>query len=71
MGLFIKVEVDAAKCTPDGGAQLVEVCPVNVFSLAKGRVVTDPEAEDECTLCGLCLNLYPEGAVRVRRLYRE
>jgi NAD-dependent dihydropyrimidine dehydrogenase PreA subunit len=71
MGVFIKVEIDEAKCAPDGGARLIPICPVKVFSLVEGRVVTDPENEDECTLCGLCLNVYPEGAVTVRRLYRE
>jgi len=71
MGIFIKVEIDPALCAPDGGRRLVSVCPVNVFVLDQERVVTDPENEDECTLCGLCLNLYPPGAVVVRRLYRE
>jgi NAD-dependent dihydropyrimidine dehydrogenase PreA subunit len=71
MGVFIQVRVDEKACAPDGGAKLVEVCPVNVFSLVEGRIVTEPEAEDECTLCGLCLSLYPKGSVTVRRLYRE
>jgi ferredoxin len=71
MGIFISVEVEPALCSPDGGAKLVNVCPVNVFELAEGQVVIDSENEDECTLCGLCLNVYPAGAVRVRRLYRE
>jgi len=71
MGIFIKVEVSPARCIPDGGAKLVNVCPVNVFSLVDGKVVTDPENEDECTLCGLCLDAYPAGGVVLRRLYRE
>lgn len=71
MGIFVRVSIDEEACAPDGGARLVEVCPVNVFSLVEGRVVTDPEAEDECTLCGLCLDQYPQGSVTVRRLYRE
>jgi len=71
MGVFIKLEIDRTKCAPDGGASLVAVCPVKVFSFEAGRVLTDPENEDECTLCDLCLSIYPEGAVRVRRLYRE
>ena len=71
MGIFIKVEIDQSKCAPDGGAKLVDVCPVNVFSEGDGSVIADPENEDECTLCGLCLNIYSEQAVTIRRLYRE
>jgi len=71
MGIFVKVEIDPTRCAPDGGAKLVNICPVNVFGLAEGKVVTDAENEDECTLCGLCLDAYPAGAVVVRRLYRE
>lgn len=71
MGLFIRVEVDESRCMPDRGARLAGLCPVNVFSWVEERLVIDPENEDECTLCGLCLAVYPEGAVNVRRLYRE
>lgn len=71
MGMFIKVEIDEAKCAPDSGARLVSICPVKVFSLQGGRVVTEPDNEDECTLCSLCLDAYPEGALTIRRLYRD
>ena len=71
MGIFIRVEIDEDLCAPDRGAGLVDICPVNIFTLVGGRIVSDPENEDECTLCGLCLGVYPEGAVTVRRLYRE
>lgn len=71
MGMFIKVEIDEAKCTLDGGIKLVSVCPVKIFDLRNGRVVIEPDNEDECTLCGLCLEIYPKGAVTIRRLYRD
>jgi ferredoxin len=71
MGVFIQVEIDESLCGPDRGRRLVDVCPVSVFAWQDGRVVTDPENEDECTLCELCLNAYPAGAVTIRRLYRE
>jgi NAD-dependent dihydropyrimidine dehydrogenase PreA subunit len=71
MGIFIRVEIDRTQCAPDDGAKLLRVCPVNVFSMVDGLVVTNLENEDECTLCGLCLKVYPEGAVIIRRLYRE
>ncbi len=69
MGIFIKVDVDRGRCSERDLARLAEVCPVNVFSLADGRPVTDPDNEDECTLCGLCVRACPEGAVIIRRLY--
>lgn len=71
MGMFIRLELDEAKCTPDGGIKLVNVCPVKIFDLEQGRVTIEPDNEDECTLCGLCLEIYPKGAVTIRRLYRD
>jgi ferredoxin len=71
MGTFIRVEINEELCAPDRGARLVELCPVNIFSQVGGRIVADPGNEDECTLCELCLQVYPKGAVIVRRLYRE
>jgi NAD-dependent dihydropyrimidine dehydrogenase PreA subunit len=71
MGIFIRVEVDRARCGPDGGRRLVGVCPVNIFVDVAHGVDVDPEMEDECTLCGLCLTICSEGAVRIRRLYVE
>jgi len=71
MGVFIRVEIAEGRCTPDLGRKLVDVCPVDVFVWTEGRVAMDPDNEDECTLCGLCLQAYPEGAVRILRLYAE
>ena len=71
MGMFINVELDDEQFTLDGGIKLVNVCPVKIFDLEKGRVTIEPDNEDECTLCGLCLEIYPKGAVTIRRLYRD
>jgi Fe-S-cluster-containing hydrogenase component 2 len=71
MGTFIRIEINEELCTPDWGARLAEICPVNIFSQVGGKIVADPENEDECTLCELCLEIYPTGAVTVHRLYRE
>ncbi len=71
MDLFIKLELDESRCIPDRGARLVGLWPVNVFAWVEGHIAIDSENEGECTLCGLCLAVYPEGAVSVRRLYRE
>lgn len=71
--LFINVEVDAA-VAKDAAAvkKLVEVCPVNIFAEADVGVLAIVEKNlDECTLCELCLEAAPAGAVKVKKLYGE
>ena len=71
-GTFIDVEVDAAVAKDAAIAKkLAEVCPVAIFAQERDgslRIVEDNL--DECTLCDLCLAAAPQGAVRVRKLYR-
>lgn len=71
MSMFIRVEVD-----PEEGARtevakrLVEVCPVDIFSLSQdGSVQTVEGNMDECTLCDLCIEAAPRGSVKVIKLY--
>ena len=69
-GMFIQVEVrEPSDADPDLAAKLAEVCPVDIFSDAGGRVEIIAENLDECVLCRLCLDAAPEGAVRVLKLY--
>ena len=72
MALFIDVEV-AAAAAKDGALvkKLVEVCPVNIFAAATNGIESVDKHLDECTLCELCLNAAPPGAVRVKKLYGE
>ena len=72
MALFIQVEVDPATARDAAIAKkLVEVCPVNIFIFAEkdGRLEIVEANLDECTLCELCLEAAPPGAVRVKKLY--
>ena len=71
MGIFIQVEIHEALCAPDSGAGLVEVCPVNVFTLVSDRIVIDPESEDECTLCDLCIRVCKKNAITIRKRYEN
>lgn len=71
MSLFIRVEVD-----PQIAAQaelvkrLVEVCPVDIFAVGQdGKLAIVEKNVDECTLCDLCIQACPPGAVRVIKLY--
>jgi len=71
--LFISVEVDGAVARDAAVVKkLAEVCPVNIFAQASDQslqIVT--KNLDECTLCELCLEVAPAGAVRIRKLYGD
>jgi NAD-dependent dihydropyrimidine dehydrogenase PreA subunit len=68
--IFVEVEVsDEAANDPELAGKLEEVCPVDIFRDAGGRVETVPENLDECVLCELCLDASPPGAVVVKKLY--
>jgi NAD-dependent dihydropyrimidine dehydrogenase PreA subunit len=69
-GIFIDVEVDdSIRDDAELAKKLEEVCPVDIFTAADGKVETVPENLDECVLCELCLEAAPDGAVAVKKLY--
>jgi NAD-dependent dihydropyrimidine dehydrogenase PreA subunit len=69
-GVFIGVEVDDSVANdPALAAKLEEVCPVDIFKDAGGRVEIVEENLDECVLCKLCIEAAPPGTVHVRKLY--
>jgi NAD-dependent dihydropyrimidine dehydrogenase PreA subunit len=69
-GIFIAVEVDEPVAgDPEIAAKLAEVCPVDIFADAGGRVEIVDENLDECVLCELCIEAAPAGTVRVKKLY--
>ncbi len=68
--LFIEVEVDDSIAgDAELAAKLEEVCPVDIFKDAGGRVEIVEENLDECVLCALCIEAAPPGAVVVKKLY--
>jgi NAD-dependent dihydropyrimidine dehydrogenase PreA subunit len=69
-GVFIEVEV-SPQVADDAelARKLEEVCPVDIFRDAGGRVETVRENLDECVLCELCLEASPPGDVVVKKLY--
>jgi NAD-dependent dihydropyrimidine dehydrogenase PreA subunit len=69
-GIFIAVEIDDAVAA-DGAtaAKLAEVCPVDIFAAADGKVEIVEKNLDECVLCRLCLDAAPENAVKIVKLY--
>jgi len=66
MSLFIRIEL-----SPDvlPLAHVAAVCPVNIFADRDGVLAVVPEREDECTLCELCLDAAPPGAIHIHKLY--
>ncbi|MDX6652727.1 MAG: ferredoxin [Solirubrobacterales bacterium] len=69
-GVFIDVEVDASVADdPEVAAKLEEVCPVDIFASAGGRVEIVRGNLDECVLCELCIKAAPPGTVVVKKLY--
>ena len=69
-GMFIDVQVDAKTAKdPELAKKLDEVCPVDIFAAEAGGLRIVEENLDECTLCDLCLEAAPKGAVKVVKLY--
>jgi NAD-dependent dihydropyrimidine dehydrogenase PreA subunit len=69
-GVFIAVEVDeSVRNDPALAAKLEEVCPVDIYKDAGGRVEIVEENVDECVLCKLCIEAAPPGTVHVKKLY--
>ena len=69
MATFIEIVVqDKVFMKTDSANLLVQACPVDIFRAVNGHVVVDSEQEDECTLCGRCLELAP-GKLKIVRNY--
>lgn len=72
-GVFIAVEVsDPAASDAALAAKLTEACPVDIFAQDESGALELVEGNlDECVLCGLCLAVAPEGAVKIIKLYSD
>jgi Fe-S-cluster-containing hydrogenase component 2 len=67
---FIGITVrDDAAADPAIAAKLAEICPVDIYADARGRVALVEPNLDECILCDMCVEATPPGAVTVHRLY--
>jgi NAD-dependent dihydropyrimidine dehydrogenase PreA subunit len=71
MGIFIHVEIDQDKLSPEIAEALVQLCPVDIFRMEGDQLGVGASNEDECTLCELCLMRAPRGAIRIQKLYKN
>jgi NAD-dependent dihydropyrimidine dehydrogenase PreA subunit len=68
--IFIDIEVDdSIRDDAAIAAKLEEVCPVDIYKDAGGRVEIVDANVDECVLCRLCIEASPPGTVHVKKLY--
>ena len=68
--VFIEVDVEESVASDaELAAKLEEVCPVDIYRDAGGRVDVVEENLDECVLCRLCIEASPPGTVHVKKLY--
>jgi NAD-dependent dihydropyrimidine dehydrogenase PreA subunit len=71
-GLFIDVIVSKEAAGDTALAKKLEdACPVDIFEASDTGVRVVEANLDECTLCDLCLEAAPEGAVRIVKLYEQ
>jgi NAD-dependent dihydropyrimidine dehydrogenase PreA subunit len=71
MGIFVDIELDPKPFSPERARRLVSACPVDIFAIEGGQPVVRPGEVDECTLCELCLDVAPKGALVIRTRYKD
>jgi NAD-dependent dihydropyrimidine dehydrogenase PreA subunit len=71
--LFINVEVDDVVARDaELAKKLEEVCPVDIFATRSDGTLEIVEPNlDECILCYQCVEVAPDGTVRVIKLYES
>jgi NAD-dependent dihydropyrimidine dehydrogenase PreA subunit len=71
MGVFIQIDLRQGDIPFQAAEQIVSLCPVEIFEISDRRLRLQPEREDECTLCELCLNAAPAGSLTIRKNYKD
>ena len=71
MGTFINIVLDPQPFSPHQARLLVSACPVDIYAVEGGQPVVRPDEVDECTLCELCLDLAPAGALVIQKRYKD
>ncbi len=72
MGLFITVSIDENMCLGTSScAKCLTVCPVSIFKEEKKVPSVDPDNEDECTLCNLCIDVCEPKCIMINKEYES
>ncbi len=72
MGEFIQIIIDQEKCgNPDEVKAWTGVCPIGIFEMKNGKPFVVEKNEDECTLCGLCLEACEQETLIIKKLYEQ
>ena len=71
MGVFLEISLDPSLLRAGDAPRLVSICPVDIFALEAGQLAVRPDEVDECTLCELCLDAAPAGAIAIRKHYKD
>lgn len=71
MGVFIQIDLRQNDIPLPSAEQIVSLCPVEIFTIFERLLDLQPEREDECTLCELCLNAAPAGTLIIHKNYKE
>ena len=70
MGVFVGLVIDYGKCKGKECGLCVGACPVNVFVEKSDFIDVDPQQEDECTFCEVCLERCPVNCISIEKKYR-
>lgn len=72
MGLFVNILIDKSKFSNlDDQKRLLNICPVDAVVVDDSGLFVDPEQEDECTFCDLCVQSAPADAIKIQKTYQQ
>jgi len=71
VGLFIQIDVAQSEIGSELAEKIVSLCPVEIFAVEGDQLHAKVDREDECTLCELCLDAAPAGALVIRKMYKD
>lgn len=71
-GMFIDIKIsDRIKKNSELSKQVMESCPVDIFTINNKEIEVDIEYVDECTLCNLCINVTSKEDIKIIKLYES
>ncbi|MBW1690530.1 MAG: ferredoxin [Deltaproteobacteria bacterium] len=69
MGVFVRLIIDYGICKGMDCGICIDACPVSIFLKKSDTVGVDPEKEDECTFCEVCLERCPGKCIQIEKRY--